>query len=103
MKYTDYAKRDEIKANLIAEQINQQVDSEMDIKKRIKQQRLVEASMNNQYKMLQAEKTKLENLRAEEANHPAKTNEIYATIPTQEIKQGMSPEQQKDMDKSKAR
>ena len=80
MKYTDYAKRDEIKANLIAEQINQQVDSEMDIKKRIKQQRLVEASMNNHYKLLQAHKTKLENLRSEEEYHPLKTNEIYELV-----------------------
>lgn len=59
--------------------------------------------MNNLQKIQLADKTKLELLRNEQENHPGKKNEIYATIGTQEIKIGMSPDDKQQMDKNKAK
>ena len=42
-------------------------------------------------------------LRNEEANHPNRNSDIYATIAIKEIKEGLTPEDFKNMDKAKAR
>lgn len=64
---------------------------------------MFDTSLSNLQKIKEAERSKLDLLRDEEAKHPNKNSDIYATIAIKEIKEGLTPEDFKNMNKAKAR
>lgn len=85
MKYTDYAKQDEIKANEIADRINKKNERELANRKKYKHNKLMAASLSNYQKIQHRDKTQVAQLRSREQAHPGKSNDVYATIRVREI------------------